>query len=55
VITQYDKDLIRELNAAMREGRYSSEIWKTRTGKPVEELEAEWKKHLAEVAAAPAQ
>jgi hypothetical protein len=54
VITKYDKDLIRELNAAMREGRYTPEIWKTRTGKPVEELAEEWKKSLGESAAAPA-
>ena len=47
VLTKYDKDLIKELNAAMREGRYTPEIWKTRTGKPVEELAEEWKKSLA--------
>jgi hypothetical protein len=46
VVTKYDKDLIKELNAAMREGRFSPEIWKERTGKPVEELAAEWKKDL---------
>jgi hypothetical protein len=54
VITKYDKDLIKELNAAMREGRYTPEIWKTRTGKPVEELAEEWKKALAEPAPAAA-
>jgi hypothetical protein len=52
VVTKYDKDLIKELNAAMREGRYTAEIWKTRTGKPVEELAEEWKKSLAETPAA---
>jgi hypothetical protein len=46
VIAKYDKDLIKELNAAMREGRYAPEIWKERTGKPVEELAEEWKKSL---------
>jgi hypothetical protein len=54
VITKYDKDLIKELNAAMREGRYSAEIWKTRSGKPVEELAEEWKKMLAGPEAKPA-
>ena len=46
VIEKYDKDLIKELNTVMREGRYDVEIWKTRTGKPVEELAEEWKKSL---------
>lgn len=50
VVNKYDKDLIKELNAAMREGRYTPEIWKTRTGKPVEELAEEWKKVLEGVA-----
>src|SRR5688572_25108773 len=51
VVNKYDKDLIKELNAAMREGRYSPEIWKTRTKKPVEELADEWKKSLGEAPA----
>jgi hypothetical protein len=52
VIGKYDKELIRELNAALREGRYDAELWKTRTGKAVEELAEEWKKSLeASVAA----
>jgi hypothetical protein len=46
VVGKYDKDLIKELNAAMREGRYTAEFWKTRTAKPVEELADEWKKSL---------
>ena len=46
VIGKYDKELIRELNAAMREGRYDPELWKKRTGHTVEELADEWKKAL---------
>ena len=46
VIGKYDKELIRELNAAMREGRYDAELWKKRTGHTVEELAEEWKKAL---------
>ena len=46
VIGKYDKDLIPELNAALREGRYDAAIWKTRTGHTVEELGEEWKKSL---------
>ncbi len=53
VIGKYDKELIRELNAAMREGRYDAELWKTRTGHTVEELGAEWKASLDGNAAAP--
>ena len=46
VIGKYDKDLIREFNAALREGRYDAELWKTRTGHTVEELADEWRKSL---------
>jgi Peptidase of plants and bacteria len=46
VVNKYDKDLIKELNTVLRDGRYSPEIWKERTGKPLEELAAEWKKNL---------
>jgi hypothetical protein len=43
VVNKYDKDIVRVLNAAMREGKYTDEIWKKRTGKSVEELGDEWK------------
>jgi hypothetical protein len=46
VVGKYDKDLIKELNAAIREGRYSDDLWKERTGKALEDLAAEWKKAL---------
>ncbi|MEA3210521.1 MAG: hypothetical protein QOE70_3578 [Chthoniobacter sp.] len=46
VIGKYDKDLIKDLNAALREGRYDPELWKTRTKHTVEELADEWKKSL---------
>ena len=46
VVGKYDKDLVKELNSAMRDGRYAPEIWKERTGKQVEELADEWKKSL---------
>jgi hypothetical protein len=48
VIAKYDKDLIKELNTAMREGKYDAEVWKKGTGKTVEELGEEWKKALEE-------
>ena len=37
---------IKNLNAALREGRYDPELWKTRTKHTVEELADEWKKTL---------
>lgn len=46
VIGKYDKDFIKDMNAALRESRYDAEIWKTRTGKTVEELADEWRKSL---------
>jgi hypothetical protein len=46
VVGKYDPDLIRELNAALREGRYDEELWKTRTGHTLAELGEEWKKTL---------
>ena len=52
-VGKYDKNLIPELNAAMREGRYDAEIWKTRTGHTVEELGEEWKKSLEGSASPP--
>ena len=46
VVKKYDRDLIRKLNAAMREGRYTDELWKELTGKSAEELGREWKETL---------
>jgi len=46
VAEKYDKDIVKELNAAMRQHRYSPDLWKQYTGKTVEELGAEWKKDL---------
>jgi hypothetical protein len=46
VAEKYDKDIVRKLNAAMREGEYKDELWKLSTRKSVEELGAEWKATL---------
>lgn len=51
VVQTYDKDLISKLNAIMRKGEYSEDIWKEHTGKTVQELEQEWKSKLELVAA----
>lgn len=45
VIGRYDRDqsLLIKVNAACREGRYTDEFWKEFTGKPLAELNDEWK------------
>lgn len=43
---KYDKDLVRKLNQALREGEYREEVWKTLTKKPLAELGEEWKASL---------
>jgi hypothetical protein len=43
---KYDKDLVVQLNAACRQGKYSEDLWKQYTGKTLEELGAEWKESL---------
>ncbi len=47
VVNKYDKNLIQKLNAAMREGKYSDDLWKKDTGKSVTDLNDEWKAELA--------
>ncbi len=46
VAEKYDKDLVRKLNAAMREGTYKEEMFKDLTGKTVQELDEEWRATL---------
>jgi hypothetical protein len=45
VLREYDADgtLLQKLNAAAREGRYSTDTWKELTGRAEEELAADWK------------
>ncbi|MES2476778.1 MAG: basic secretory protein-like protein [Verrucomicrobiota bacterium] len=43
VVLNHDKEFIRKLNAAAREGRYSEQLWKDATGKSLDELSASWK------------
>jgi hypothetical protein len=43
----YDKDLVRKVNAALREGRYTDDLWKTLThGKTLPQLNDDWKAAL---------
>ena len=44
VTGKYDKEIVRKLNAAAREGKYNESLWKEWTGKTVQELGDEWKK-----------
>lgn len=44
VVRTHPKDIIRKLNAACREGKYSPDLWKEWTGQTLEELGAAWKK-----------
>lgn len=46
VTETYDREIVRKLNAALREGRYRAELWKDSTGRTLEELGDEWKKSL---------
>ena len=46
VTEKYDAELIRKLNAAAREGRYSEALWKELTGNSLQDLGAAWKTDL---------
>ncbi|MES1180410.1 MAG: basic secretory protein-like protein, partial [Verrucomicrobiota bacterium] len=40
---KYDKDIVTQMNAAMRGGKYEESLWEKYTGKPLSELGDEWK------------
>jgi len=46
VTEKYDKNVVAEVGATMRDDKYSDDFWKQHTGKTVEELGAEWKQEL---------
>ena len=46
VSNKYDRELVRKLNKAMREGEYKEELWKELTKKTVQELDEEWRATL---------
>jgi len=50
----YDKDIVRKLNAAARQGSYNEEMWTKLTGHTVQELGDEWKASLEKKIAADA-
>lgn len=43
VTEKYDKEIVRKLNKAMREGEYKEVLWKDFMKKSVQELDDEWK------------
>ncbi len=43
VTEHYDREIVRKLNAALRDGRYQDALWKEWTGHSLEELGGEWK------------
>jgi hypothetical protein len=48
VTEKYNYELVPQLNAAMRNANYNTNIWTKTTGKTVEQLNAEWKESLKE-------
>jgi hypothetical protein len=44
VSRKYDKDIVREMNAAMRGHKYDESLWKKYTGKTLSDLGDEWRK-----------
>jgi hypothetical protein len=46
VCEKYDKELVKKLNAAMRQGKYSDDLFKDATGKTLQELDDEWRTTL---------
>jgi hypothetical protein len=55
VSEKYDKDLVSQMNAAMRENRYEEGLWKKYTGKSAPELGTEWKSEVMAQLALPAE
>jgi hypothetical protein len=54
VSEKYDKDIVGQLNAAMREGKYDDGLWKQFTGHTLQDLGAAWKQEVdKQLAASP--
>ena len=46
LVETYDRNLVRKLNASLREGRYNKDIFRQLTGKPLAALGDEWRATL---------
>lgn len=53
VSRRYNRDLIRHLNAALREGRYEESLWSQWTGHTLQELAEQWRSETEKALAAP--
>ncbi|HEV2696162.1 MAG TPA: basic secretory protein-like protein [Verrucomicrobiae bacterium] len=53
VTRKYNRDIVKQLNAAMRAGNYSDDLWEKYTGKPVGKLAEEWKAEIVAVRGRP--
>ena len=42
----YDRDLVKKVNASLRQGKYADAIWKDLTGRTLDQLNAEWKQSM---------
>jgi len=47
VTDKYEPTLVTKLNTLLREGKFDETVWKTLTGKPIDELNREWRESLA--------
>ncbi|HZQ48158.1 MAG TPA: basic secretory protein-like protein [Verrucomicrobiae bacterium] len=54
VAEKYDKNIVQKLNAAMRDGNYSENLWQKNTGKTLQNLGDEWKQSLEKLPGPPA-
>lgn len=48
VIRTKDKDIVKKLNKALKEDTYKEDLWKTYTGRTLDELNGDWKASLPE-------
>jgi Peptidase of plants and bacteria len=46
VSNKFDKDIVYQINAALREGKYSDDLWVKYTGKTAPKLGDEWSKEI---------
>jgi Peptidase of plants and bacteria len=46
LVETYDKDIVRKLNRALRDGRYEEDLFQQLTGKTVQERDEEWRAKL---------
>lgn len=46
VATKYDTEIVGQMNAAMRDGKYDEDLWKKYTGKTAPQLGEEWSREI---------